>query len=365
MARIYRERLRSNTNLDYDFQTGYVSDPINHHIPLPATRHIVRQSGFERARSTLASNFAVVDILNSNAQGELYPKLYDRFYDKARGGKGAALALTLLEWRSSVSMIATRAAMITRSVRALDRGDLYGAIRHLNVNPEKSAKRVSRRAIRKNLANTWLELNFGWAPLISDIHQAVDVMQQQIPSVPIRVRGSEPRSFTYIDDTNPHGFWLKNAEGTLQLQLSGQIDSVNPNLLLANQLGLLNPAFILWDKVPFSFVIDWFLPVGNFLKSFDKTIGIDLQYSCISTTAKARGYERYVYNNYDGVRDETTTCGSVLFKRELKPFPFPSFASRVTVPQLNLWQAATSVALLSTSLARFVPKVRLPRDYTE
>jgi hypothetical protein len=32
------------------------------------------------------------------------------------------------------------------------------------------------------------------------------------------------------------------------------------------QMGLGNPASILWERLPYSFVIDWFIPIGNYLE---------------------------------------------------------------------------------------------------
>jgi len=40
------------------------------------------------------------------------------------------------------------------------------------------------------------------------------------------------------------------------------------------QMGFTNPALIAWELTPWSFVIDWFLPVGNFISSLDATLGL-------------------------------------------------------------------------------------------
>jgi hypothetical protein len=48
----------------------------------------------------------------------------------------------------------------------------------------------------------------------------------------------------------------------------------NPNLYLASQLGFVNPAAIAWELVPFSFVVDWFVNVGEFLNNFTDLWGL-------------------------------------------------------------------------------------------
>jgi hypothetical protein len=41
-------------------------------------------------------------------------------------------------------------------------------------------------------------------------------------------------------------------------------------------MGLTNPAVVAWELVPFSFVVDWFVNVSEFLGQFDEFIGLAL-----------------------------------------------------------------------------------------
>jgi hypothetical protein len=42
-----------------------------------------------------------------------------------------------------------------------------------------------------------------------------------------------------------------------------------------SQIGVTNPLSLAWELVPYSFVIDWFIPVGDYLGSFDALVGVD------------------------------------------------------------------------------------------
>lgn len=43
----------------------------------------------------------------------------------------------------------------------------------------------------------------------------------------------------------------------------------NPDLLLPAKVGLTNPLSVAWELIPFSFVVDWFLPIGKYLDALD------------------------------------------------------------------------------------------------
>jgi hypothetical protein len=51
----------------------------------------------------------------------------------------------------------------------------------------------------------------------------------------------------------------------------------NPALATAQAVGLTNPALVAWELVPYSFVIDWFLPIGNWLTAIAPLVGITPQ----------------------------------------------------------------------------------------
>jgi hypothetical protein len=48
----------------------------------------------------------------------------------------------------------------------------------------------------------------------------------------------------------------------------------NPQLATINSLGLTNPIAVAWELVPFSFAVDWFLPVGNTLSALTAGQGL-------------------------------------------------------------------------------------------
>jgi hypothetical protein len=47
----------------------------------------------------------------------------------------------------------------------------------------------------------------------------------------------------------------------------------NPKLAELSSLGLINPLEIVWEVLRYSFVVDWFLPVGEWLGSLTADVG--------------------------------------------------------------------------------------------
>jgi len=127
----------------------------------------------------------------------------------------------------------------------------------------------------KSLANNWLEYSFGWKPLIQDIYQAVDLLQNPIKS--IRPTGKASASHIAIVETGSKasGFYSgQNVQGVRYAKQGCVVTIDNPNLYLANNLGLVNPLTVAWELVPFSFVVDWFVNVGEFLNSGTDLLGL-------------------------------------------------------------------------------------------
>lgn len=57
-------------------------------------------------------------------------------------------------------------------------------------------------------------------------------------------------------------------------------------------LGLTNPASVAWELVPFSFVVDWFAPVGDWLNALDATLGYSFLSGTRSTIRRRTGQYR-------------------------------------------------------------------------
>jgi hypothetical protein len=201
------------------------------------------------------------------------------------------LAQSLAEYRSTCGMFTSLATDIYKTFRSLRSGGaLSGLVRALR-NP--------RSALDKQLANRWLEYQYGWKPLMSDIYGGLEELSKSLEtgvyrfqktseSMTFRSTASGVKSYSqepYIcyRTTNVS----QRARARYRIKYAG--------LKQLSQIGITNPALLAWELIPYSFVIDWVFPVGDFLSSLDALNGIENLVVI---------HERRVYhdNNAAGVR---------------------------------------------------------------
>jgi hypothetical protein len=131
-------------------------------------------------------------------------------------------------------------------------------------------------------------------------------------------------------------------------ELGAEIFVSNPNLYLANKLGFVNPGVIAWELVPFSFVIDWFVPVGNFLSQWTDFVGLTLQKAYTTKTAYTEDRDRYLLLIPPGVRDDKNYKLWYQMRRDLGISSYKLGRNRVT--GLSPVRGITAVSLLLQKL---------------
>lgn len=173
-------------------------------------------------------------------------------------------------------MIHRRARQVAEIANALRRRNF----RHLEkILKAEVPSKVLNSKRGKELSSGWLELEFGWKPLVQDVYSAVDIYRSTIVK-----NGQLVKSQTFGDR------FQKRKSLDLLSDISASSDRVsaraygivsNPNAFTLNQLGLLNPALLAWQLLPFSFVVDWFLPISRILGHLTNRIGLSAYVVCV------------------------------------------------------------------------------------
>lgn len=181
------------------------------------------------------------------------------------------IALTIGEGAKSLNTIASVALKLTSSIRSFRRGNFTAAF---------SALGLTTKGRGKSFSNAWLEMQYGIKPMMQDVSGIFDELTRETRKHGMRfvTRSSETFNDQYsafdpngayaaaIDPSWMSHFGLRVTETVKQQAFMScwwEVD--NPALVLASSIGLTNPAEILWEVTPWSFVVDWFLPVGDYL----------------------------------------------------------------------------------------------------
>lgn len=223
----------------------------------------------------------------------LYNKVYADFMSDVQVVK-AEMGSTFGEWKQAESMITKRANQLISGLRAARRGDLSGLKRAWGKragfvpskrgytdkrNKQSHDRATARDELRfdKAVASNVLEYSFGWAPLVADISKAVAVLSKGIPPPYVKRRGSVSL-YGSTGWLNLGSVYKKtNMRTSYKWELRAVIRTTNPNLALAQSLGLVNLGTVLWEVTPWSFVVDYFANVNDFIASWTDLVGLTLE----------------------------------------------------------------------------------------
>lgn len=176
------------------------------------------------------------------------------------------LAVSAGESRESWHMISDRMFSFAEALKRTKRGDLRGALRAMG-----STKRPSRRAQRKldsgDVSGSFLELHYGWAPLLRDIYAAAALTSEpefSRHSIRTSAHSEGPDRQTFLAQMSSKSKTLKNKRTAYHIaRLS------TTKVSWAVRLGLTNPLSIAWELTTLSFVADWFLPIGDLIQAVE------------------------------------------------------------------------------------------------
>lgn len=225
--------------------------------------------------------------------GDAVSRAYDRI--KSAIGERAGWGETLAQVNSTREMLTNRCEQLARVVVKIRRRDFAGLRREFGPVPHVSGKPESSGRRRKNVASSFLEYSYGWKPLVQDIWTSCDILQRPIGVEKVTGSASSHHVYNYTyRDNDPQGQAGIDQKSTakVSVKMGAGVSISNPNLWLANQLGLVNPVVTAWQVLPFSLVVDWFANVEQYLSASSDFYGLHITNAW--TTSFYRGRETYV-----------------------------------------------------------------------
>lgn len=249
----------------------------------------------------------------------------------------------------TVDMVLSTLGRIRKSYSALRKGKLKKAAQHLGVNLG------GRKFKGESPPELWLELQYGWKPLLGDIFTLLD---NPFSTVTGRL-GAASRE---VNDTSLPAFRDSNCDNTRSSRISTRayasclVTLDNSLLQAASQLGVTNPALVLWEALPGSFIADWALPIGDYLESLGKYHGISIsEYSCTFRSEMesfvTHDFRKTISGNYGDEKIQVSSLRSTIKIRTLGTFPLrvlPSFENPIT----SSGRVANALSLLAVTFGK-------------
>lgn len=236
---------------------------------------------------------------NSVATTELLKKLADQQWNAA---------VTFGELPETIKMIGSTAKRLAGAMRNLKRGNVKGTFRALGISDnvrldssryarfQKSLPKkyktaadhrrslTSRRAhvktktaLNKFAAQSWLELQYGWVPTLSDTYNMAEQLARRLKDAEhdIVVTGYSFGKVTFSPGAGTLPIVALKAQPVKNfvIRREARYKITNRALREASAFGLTNPLLVAWELLPLSFVIDWFLPVGDFIQTVSADAG--------------------------------------------------------------------------------------------
>jgi hypothetical protein len=242
---------------------------------------------------------------------------------------------------------------------------------------KQSAGELAKGALNSfnRAGSLWLEYRYGWLPLLSDIYGAVEMIEKlddgSYDRYAIRAKSKYRRS---LDKSKTWSGYVGryytipaiadnvlNGELQVKIRLDAKVDT-NVYLRLVD-CGVLDPLLVAWEKVPYSFVVDWFLSIGQFLEASNALLGMTYQGGSIT---------RFMYTHEScttrlgphGPELKTASLPPVTHERRVRRF---SRSVLLDLPQpgivlnenpLNPTRMMDAIALLAGMFGRRLPPTK-------
>jgi len=231
-------------------------------------------------------------------------------------------------------------------------------------------------SLAKTARSGLLNYSFGWKPLVSDLKslgRVVDTVMKRIQflrdtsgrvvrlgferdlsgllSLPYWIDASTPYTSQYTRYNVEDYRATFRAGGNLFHRLQGLDDDLTVFRAFSQALGLNNPTKILWNALPYSFVIDWFARIGGLL---DRLAIQPYEGVWRTTNVTSSLRDRYIigtYQNYFPQHQSMTKVGEYRIDRYERSLGLPVNAA-TSLNSLNPTQQLLAGALLSQRLHR-------------
>lgn len=203
--------------------------------------------------------------MNNNLSNRLLKKIKDQNLN---------LAVSLAEFRSTANTVGD----LARSIR----GVLLQPKMRLGLRLARKLSRYSdprwdqklkrlRKQREKDAVNSYLAYTYGLKPIMSDITGSLNQLNKHLESPDYQYKTVKDKRT--ITDSYSSAYGTSSSTLTTEVQIKCRY-KVDTGVKALSEVGITNPALALYELIPYSFVFDWIIPVGDYLSQLDALVGV-------------------------------------------------------------------------------------------
>lgn len=288
------------------------------------------------------------------------------------------LGLAIAELGQTWNLFASTAARINRSYRALRRGKVREAFQSLHANvsglrdvrprtnwthtpddPSLDAQALAR------WRDQHLQWTYGVMPLLNDVDSAAKKLASLLAHKPpvVRVSGQSSRTTTTNALLRP---FIQGVQRECSTSLEEEVrvkhvvwyTVTDAMVSHAESLGLLNPLSLAWQTSPMTFVFDWMLDVGGWLRNLTAFFGLQFHSGCSSRSGHVTrtyyygGMTKREFGSYSWYDDNGA----------LQYAPFETYFEEITASSVVLKTGGFRRVVLEALPLPPLPRLTLPSD---
>lgn len=220
----------------------------------------------------------------------------------------------------NLSEIALTISMLVNPIKAA-----ANFLKKFSTRPEKKPGAWSPKKVSKYLGSKWLEYRYGWTPLVGDINSAMKLVKvAYFPELSRttmidRSESSTPETFVGMNLLAPCYFTLRYATESTTVttdRAACYFSIVNSKQFQAVRYGtsLTNLPALIWELVPYSFVLDWWLDLGTWIRACTPDSSVAVKGYCVSRKVDFRQNNvgiSLAINSSSPLRSALSTCYSL------------------------------------------------------
>jgi len=291
------------------------------------------------------------------------------------------VGIFLGELNQTLGFLGTLLMRLYRCISSIYRADFASALKALRWQPSRRQRRKNEKLA--NLDDFVLEYSFALRPLLSDIYGFIDTYLAGLIK-----NGQMVHARSYAETSSlisQHTRWsVDKASVSPSFHHPGETAAavgytvafkvINSQTRSLQELGLINPIEVVWEKIPGSFLIDWIVNLNSILPSLTATAGLEFVHGCKTTYRLYDGtFSEADWASLDSVMEASTgvnmpddvfvnrpyaVCGAVEVEREvLTDFPVTFDLTKLRT-RINPFSSETRIASFLALMSKVIQSFR-------